>query len=89
MAFAGPIFCYSAEMAPGTRLPKILVLRDGREVRTLAGARALIFGLPKDVREMPHWKQAVSLSMAGHVDHAYIVEFNALFKAALKAEGLI
>jgi hypothetical protein len=76
-------------MALGTRLPKILVLSDGREVRTLAGARALIFGLHKDAREMPHWKQAVKLSKAAHVDRAFIVEFNALFKAALKAEGLI
>jgi hypothetical protein len=70
-------------------LPKILVLKDGREVRTLAGARALILGLPEGLREKPHWKQAVELVMAGHVDHAYILKFSAQFKAALKAEGLI
>ena len=89
VAFAGPTSRYGAAMAPGTRLPKILVLRDGRTVRTLAGARALIFELPKNVREKPHWKQAAEFSTATHVNRAYIAKFSALFKAALEAEGLI
>jgi hypothetical protein len=76
-------------MAPAHRLPKILVLRDGREVRTLAGARALILGLPEALREKPHWEQATELVMAGHVDHAYLIEVSAQLKAALKAEGMI
>jgi hypothetical protein len=43
---AGPSFAKASAMSWSRPLPKLIVLRDGRELKTLADARALILTLP-------------------------------------------
>ena len=78
-------------MTRSRRLPKILVLRDGRELRTLGDARNLIDALPEDRRHHPHWEYLEQmLTDAMQAKGGFVVgAFNAQLKRALKAEGLI
>jgi hypothetical protein len=78
-------------MAQSRRLPKILVLTDGRELRTLSDARALILALPEDRRHHGHWEYVEEM-LTGAIQGrgAFVIgAFNAQLKRALKADGLI
>jgi hypothetical protein len=78
-------------MAPSRRLPKILVLRDGRELRTLSDARALILALPEERHHHGHWEYVEEMLRAAKLRRGAfaIGAFNAQLKRALKADGLI
>jgi hypothetical protein len=78
-------------MAQSRRLPKILVLTVGRELRTLADARALNHALPEDRRRGPHWQYVEEMLTEAIQGRGRFVigAFNAQLKRALKAEGLI
>jgi hypothetical protein len=43
------------------KLPEPIKLRDGRELRTLSDARALILGLAESRQHRPTWAYAVEL----------------------------
>jgi hypothetical protein len=77
-------------MAWSRRLPKILVLKDGRELKTLADARALITEKPERRRDNPHWEYADKLLTVAIQDGGIrYAAFTSQLKRALKAEGLI
>ena len=71
------------------RLPKSIVLRDGREIKTLADARAFIFALPERRQASRRWEYASRLLAAAKDDVYFVKQFAAQLKRALKAEGLI
>jgi hypothetical protein len=72
------------------RLPKNLVLRDGREIRTLSDARDLIVTLPERRYDKPHWEYAAELlTTAARGGGAKVDAFNSRLELALEAEGLI
>jgi hypothetical protein len=78
-------------MVQSRRLPKILVLRDGHELRTLGDARALILALPEDRRHQRHWEYVEEMLTAAIQGRgAFVIgAFNAQLKRALKTDGLI
>jgi hypothetical protein len=71
-------------------LPKSIVSKDGRELKTLADARALILALPESHRADSHWDHAAELlTAAAQGKPAFVNQFSIQLKRALKAEGLI
>jgi hypothetical protein len=72
------------------RLPKNLVLRDGRQIRTLSDARDVILTLPERRYDKPHWEYAAELlTTAARGGGAKVAAFNSQLELALEAEGLI
>jgi hypothetical protein len=71
-------------------LPKTIVLRDGRELKTLSDARALILALPKDQQGNPYWEYASELlTAAAQGDRQYMKGCVDHLKRVLRADGLI
>jgi hypothetical protein len=70
------------------RLPKNLVLKDGREIRTLSDARDLT--LPERRHDKPHWEYAAELlTTAARGGGTKVDAFSSRLELALEAEGLI
>jgi hypothetical protein len=71
-------------------LPKTMVLKDGRELKTLADARRLILSLPKQQQDATSW-QFVSelLTAASRGDRRYMKEFVDQLKRVLAADALL
>jgi hypothetical protein len=70
---------------------KALVLRDGRDIATLAEARDLPLALPERHQSRPHLQYAVELLIdaAGRGNRASIDDAAARLSHALTAEGLL
>jgi hypothetical protein len=71
-------------------LPKTIVLRDGRELTTLADARKLILTLPKHRQDSSSW-QFVSelLTASSEGDRQFMKEFFDQLRRVLRVDGLI
>jgi hypothetical protein len=67
-----------------------MVLKDGRELKTLADARRLILSLPKQQQDATSW-QFVSelLAAASQGDRRYMKEFVDQLKRVLAADALL
>jgi hypothetical protein len=67
-----------------------MVLKDGRELKTLADARRLILSLPKQQQDATSW-QFVSelLTAASRGDRRYMKEFVDQLKRVLVADALL
>jgi hypothetical protein len=67
-----------------------MVLKDGRELKTLADARRLILSLPKQQQDATSW-QFVSelLTAASRGDRRYMKEFVDQLKRVLAADALL
>jgi hypothetical protein len=71
-------------------LPKSIVLKDGRELKTLADARALILALPEGHQADSLWGHAAELlTAAAQSKPTFVNQFSVQLKRALKAEGPI
>jgi len=78
---------FAKAMSWSRPLPKLIVLWDGRELKTLADARALILTLPVRHQAKQHWEYASELLMAAAQGDAFFIrEFFAQLKRALKEE---
>jgi hypothetical protein len=71
------------------KLPEPIRLRDGRELKTLSDARALILGLAESRQHRPTWAYAVELLLqaadTGKPDH--VKDAWAQVARAAKADG--
>jgi hypothetical protein len=71
-------------------LPKTIVIKDGRELKTLADARRFILSLPKHRQAIPSWQYVSELLTASAGgDVRFMREFVDQLKRVLNAEGLI
>jgi hypothetical protein len=68
---------------------KPIVLKDGREIATLAQARALMLNLPFRNQNRVHWQYADELLLAAAEHGGNLDDANQQVARALAADGLL
>jgi hypothetical protein len=77
-------------MAWSRRLIPPLVLKDGRELKTLSDAREMILGLLEGQKRAPYWQQAAELlRYAAENDKEAIDDMRAQLSRALYRDGFM
>ncbi len=76
-------------MSWSRKLIEQLALKDGRKLRTLNDAAALILSLPESRQRSNEWQCAVPLLVAAADSDAALWSAQAQLDVALRAEGLI
>jgi hypothetical protein len=82
------MFCERA-MSWSLKLIEPVALKDGRKLRTLNDAAALILSLPENRQRSDEWRCAVELLVAAADAERNLWTAQAQLDIALKAEGLI
>jgi hypothetical protein len=82
-------------MAWTRKLTAPIILKDGRTIATVGGARAVMLSLPERLRRNEHWLYAVELLLEAATARGPLKKATTQYKAttqltlALEAEGLI
>jgi hypothetical protein len=77
-------------MAWSRRLIPPLVLKDGRELKTLSDAREMILGLLEKQKRAPYWQQAAELlRYPAENDKEAIDDMRAQLMRALYTDGFV
>jgi hypothetical protein len=68
---------------------KPIKLADGRVIKSLGDARAMMLTLPHDQRESPHWRHATEIVARAASSPSVIDDALSQTLTALKADGLV
>jgi hypothetical protein len=82
-------FCEQAAMTWSRKLSAPIALKDGRNLRTLNDAAALILSLPDFRQRSDDWRRAVPCLVAAADSENALIKAQAMLTLALKGEGLI